>query len=272
MRVRTVAGKISQWYPLVRWPSPPETVPDAEEEDEYGRMATDTIMLHQPTTAFQYGLTPLFPDQLPADVPSGLSFLLTDTATLVYPAPGDVPPPPRVTPLPVPYRSQADNPPDIRWRVCLPTAAAMVLHHYGQEVPTLVLADRILDRIHGRYGHWAHAVAAVSEYGGTGWVARLNSWDPIVRSVQQGYPVLISIAFSNGSLHGAPMTSTAGHFLVVAGFDGGNRVLCLDPAHRNAATGVVWYDIYELSDAWLGHGGTALFLLPPGATLTEPGD
>jgi hypothetical protein len=73
-------------------------------------------------------------------------------------------------------------------------------------------------------------------------------------SVRASTPVVTSIAYGEGELHGAHVSQSAGHLVVVAGFSDRGDVVVRDPAARGRD---VWteYRRDEFSRAWLGHGG-----------------
>jgi uncharacterized protein YvpB len=167
--------------------------------------------------------------------------------------------------LDVPFRSQRTEDPAIAGRICSPTSVSMVLAYYGLERPTAAVADRAYDAEHDIYGGWARAVQAAFEEGLPGYVARFGSWDGVRREIAAGRPVIVSIRAREGELAGAPYASTGGHLIVVTGFDERGDVHVNDPATTDPRQGVVTYAREDMERVWLGKGGVAYVLLPPGS-------
>lgn len=186
--------------------------------------------------------------------------------------------PPAGTRLPieldVPTFSQRVQRPDIAGRICSPTSLAMVLAAYGVEPsagePSFVgrsfvekVAERARDPRHDLYGNWPRNVQAAWSFGVPGYVTRFDDWNAVVRHFEAGRPVVASIGVEAGQLSGAPYASTAGHLIVLCGFDADGDVLVNDPAAEDAASVRRSYARSELDVVWLERGGTAYVLERP---------
>ena len=89
-------------------------------------------------------------------------------------------------------------------------------------------------------------------------MTRLASLRSVEKYVAVGIPVVVSVSFGSGELDGAPISSTAGHLLVVVGFTATGDVVVNDPASRSRSGVRRTYDRAQLEAAWLGgSGGTA---------------
>ncbi len=165
------------------------------------------------------------------------------------------------TRLDVPFRSQRDAGAELASRVCSPTSVAMVMEFYGVKRSEADVAARLFDAKHDLYGNWTRAVEGAYSFGVDGYLARFAEWDPVERSIAIGQPLVISIAAKPGELRGAPYESTAGHLLVLCGFDASGDVCVNDPAAANAADGRRSYSRADLETCWLKRGGTAYVLL-----------
>src|SRR4051812_19365235 len=167
---------------------------------------------------------------------------------------------------------------------CSPTSTAMVLGYYGRLPSASSYAwvgprpDAWVDEVAGRTydaayegtGNWAFNTAYAASRGLDAFVTRLRSLTEAEAFVAAGIPVIASVSFSSGALYGAPISSTAGHLLVIVGFTATGDVIVNDPAASSAAGVRRTYDRAQFEKAWLGgSGGTAYVIhddahpLPP---------
>ncbi|OQX92249.1 MAG: hypothetical protein B6D58_03860 [candidate division Zixibacteria bacterium 4484_95] len=165
--------------------------------------------------------------------------------------------------LAVPFRSQHSLPDNISGLTCSPTSLAMVLNYHGRGYSPLEVSELVYDPNNEIYGNWLYNIQAAYAIGmEKTWVGRHNSFNELVPELLDGKPVVISIAFDYGKLAGSPISETDGHLIVVRGFDRSNRVLVNDPAGYNVSDGICAYDLSELTQAWIGHGGIAYHIWP----------
>ncbi len=188
----------------------------------------------------------------------------TDEAETASPSSGQKEPPRRLWArrLPVPFITQKTEDPKIAHRNCSPTSVAMVMAYRGVRRDKDDVARRLFDPEHDIFGNWNRAVQGAFTYGVPGYLTRFSRWKQIKESIARGQPLVISIKAKKGELTGAPYTWTAGHLLVLCGFDGKGGALVNDPAARDARRGRLTYSMAELERAWLDKGGTAYVLLP----------
>jgi len=155
---------------------------------------------------------------------------------------------------------------------CSPTSTAMVLGYYGR-LPSASsyawvgpradpwvdeVARRTYDAAYEGTGNWPFNTAYAASRGLDAFVTRLRSLTEAEALVAAGIPVIASVSFSNGALYGAPISSTAGHLLVIVGFTATGDVIVNDPAASSNAGVRRTYDRAQLESAWLGgSGGTA---------------
>ena len=165
--------------------------------------------------------------------------------------------------LPVPYRSQTVEDDSIRHSICSPTSVAMVMAYRGVERPTRHMCDMIWDAEYGLYGNWARAVQGAFVEGVPGYVMRFGTWDEVKAAIARDQPVIASIRVPHGALTGAPYKASAGHLLVIAGFDEDGNVLVNDPAAKTKEAGLAAYKADEMQKVWLDAGGVGYILLPP---------
>ena len=191
------------------------------------------------------------------DPPRRYLVTLTVRPLLIEPA---VPAATRLGATRPPAISQMKGPASIRRRICSPTALAMALRAADSGIAWQSVLDACFD---GRfYGSWPLAIHCAARYGRLGAVEAVDSWRPVLRTLQAGSPVVASIRFDRGELPGAPLPETAGHLVTVYGIDG-DRVLVCDPAAPDDASVPRHYDLGAFTAAWMRHRGAAYLLAPP---------
>lgn len=162
--------------------------------------------------------------------------------------------------LAVPFRSQKAEAAAIAGRICSPTSVGMVLAYRGIDVPTHKVAALAFDPEHDIYGNWARAIQTAFRLGVPGVVRRFHSLDEAAAVLADGQPLILSIRAAKGDLPGAPYPQTAGHLLVLTGFDQAGNPLVNDPAAKTATQGQITYPRAAIEKVWLGHGGVAYVL------------
>ena len=169
---------------------------------------------------------------------------------------------------------------------CSPTSTAMVLGYYGRlPSPSSYswvgsrpdpwvdeVARRTYDVAYKGTGNWPFNTAYAASRGLSAFVTRLRSLSEAESLVAAGIPVIASVSFSSGGLYGAPISSTAGHLVVIVGFTASGDVVVNDPAAASASGVRRTYDRAQFESVWLGgSGGTAYVIhdsahpLPPSA-------
>lgn len=221
------------------------------ESDNCGEVLVDVLKLTRPADRWRYRLS--FSDPEGAMIIRRVALNLytahhnADSAAQDTPSPGD-------SILPVPFYSQWQIngfPPD---RVCSPTALAMVAAYHGVPATPESVARIAYDEQHQIYGNWAMNILAASRLGLDAWVDRGTNAEYLYNRLAENQPLVVSIAYGEDELAGAPVQSSKGHLVVVAGIDRDGRMVVRDPAARGAD---VWikYDRDQFVHAWLGHGG-----------------
>jgi len=165
--------------------------------------------------------------------------------------------------LDVPLRSQKTEPKEIAGRICSPTSVGMVMAYRGVDRTTVAVADRAWDPVNEIYGNWPRNVQAAYSLGVPGYLARFSDWTPVEREIEAGNPLIVSIAVKKGELEGAPYEATAGHLLVLCGFDAEGNCVVNDPASPDPAQVRRVYKRSEMEEVWMRRGGTSYVLLRP---------
>jgi hypothetical protein len=165
---------------------------------------------------------------------------------------------------------------------CSPTSLSMVLGYYdalppasayswvpdGHPQPWVDHAARMtFDADYDGTGNWPFNTAYAGSRlgsGGRAYVTRLRSLRQAERYVADGIPLVASISFGAGELDGAPISSTNGHLLVIAGFTRSGDVVVNDPAAQQSSGVRRTYDRGQFEDAWLPTSGGVVYVLDAG--------
>jgi hypothetical protein len=163
---------------------------------------------------------------------------------------------------------------------CSPTSLAMMLGYFGV-LPAASeyswvsksyadpwvdeVARRVFDAGYSGTGNWPFNTAYAATRLPRAMVTRLASLRDVERFIAAGLPVEVSITFASGQLSGAPISSTAGHLVVVAGFTSTGDVVVNDPAASTNAGVRRTYDRAEFEAAWLRKSHGLAYVMRDGA-------
>lgn len=164
--------------------------------------------------------------------------------------------------LNVPFFSQALAGRDISPYACGPTSIAMILGYYGINKNVREMAFRCYDEYNDAFGNWSFNIAAISELGLYGWVARLYSLEEVREEIDKGFPLMAGFTYNYGELTGSPCSYSPGHLLVIRGFDEDGNVVVNDPGFLYEADGFRSYDKIEFENIWQKAGGYVLIFRP----------
>lgn len=159
---------------------------------------------------------------------------------------------------------------------CSPTSVSMLLGYYdalpdaaaydwvpdGHPAPWVDYAARqTYDHDYDGTGNWPFNTAYAAPLAGHAFVTRLRDLTEAERFIAAGIPLAASIAFSSGQLDGAPISSTAGHLLVIRGFTADGDVVVNDPAASSRRGVRRTYDRAQFERAWLGGSGGLVYVV-----------
>ena len=264
-------GRWSGWYVLGQWSSEGDPWPRrslAGQDDADARVLTDTLTLRGPGDGYQLGLTLFSADATRTPQVSLAAVLASRRSAAPRPGAGDR----RAwgTTLGVPERSQMVYPGGGEvW--CSPTSTSMVLAYWAAVLgrpeldrPVPEVAARTYDPVYDGHGNWPFNTAYAARDGLTGYVSRFSSLEQVERWIEAGVPVVASLAWGRGELAHAPVASTDGHLLVVAGFSEGGDVVVNDPAGdpRRGQAVRRTYRREQFEALWLRSGGTVYLIHP----------
>ena len=282
VHVRVLEGKgWTHWYDLPIWASDLSTINRHsvdKQSDQGGSIATDTFLTKKsPATAYQLALT-LFTTSPSVSLTLDRVGVIASYDSTSYPT---IAPDTSVwgTNLNVPQRSQML--PQYQglgyggggevW--CSPTSTSMIMAYWSNVLNQANLNQTVPDAAKGTYdftyqgtGNWPFNTGYAASFGGIhSYVTRMYSMSQVEQWIKAGVPIAISIAFSNGQLPGAPITSSTGHLIVVRGFDASGNVIVNDPAFSTDATVETTYNRADLQNVWLSaSNGTAYVIYPEG--------
>jgi hypothetical protein len=139
----------------------------------------------------------------------------------------------------------------------------MVMAYRGVSLPTITVAQTVYDAEHRIYGNWPYAVQGAYSYSVPGYLRRFSDWREVERAIAGDQPLVISIRVKPGQLSAAPQAATAGHLVVLTGFDREGNVEINDPNYSVPHSGRRLYPRQDLEQVWMRNSaGTAYVLLP----------
>ena len=159
---------------------------------------------------------------------------------------------------------------------CSPTSTSMVLGYYkklpapaeygwvgtGHTDPVVDFAARsTFDHAYDGTGNWPFNTAYAGPRVGKAFVTRLRSLHEAERFIAAGIPLIASISFGAGELDGAPISSTAGHLLVIVGFTEDGDVVVNDPAASTGAGVRRTYDRAQFENVWVPKSGGLVYVI-----------
>ena len=257
VRVQIADGRRSGWLPYVRtnpWRS-------CSSADEIARIEVDVITGALPIVAVEVRAV-------------GINGLFVATP---------------VTPLPISYTARVLSRVDIPLALnvpafsqyvaeergwCAAASLAMVMVYWARvtgepsylaDVPAV--AHAIYDAAYDGTGNWTFATAFANMRGLRATVAYLRNLDHAQRLLMAQIPLVLSVSWEEGQLHGAPLPRSNGHLLVLRGFDSQGYALVNDPALPEV-TGR--YRRTQLESVWLRAGGICYAIAPRGNDALLP--
>jgi hypothetical protein len=251
-------GAPGTFYNLGDWSDRGDRTSVEGQRDTGGRVATDTLELTQPATAFavRVTLTPGPRGRSPELRRLWVALSQGDPAISTGPLP-------EVPRLPVPKRAQMSYPGGSV--LCSPACVSMVLQYWSQvlgrpwidrDVP-LVQAG-VYDVAWRGTGNWPFNTAFAAAIPGlTAYVTRLRDVHDITLWLQRGVPVVASVSY--GLLKGRGRERSDGHLVIVTGVNASGDLLFNDPG-RNVVEMV--YSRTDFEAAWATSRNTVYLIYP----------
>jgi len=284
-RVRTSAGKFSRFKVMGSWATRDagfRRTSSASQQDSVARVSTDTLMAAGGVALTSYQLRVLTLRR-----PSNTATPTVRSLQAVASRPASALPATsrrllRAKTLRVPrysqmtHRGQYPNYGGGGEAWCSPTSLSMLLGYY-RALPSASsyawvnkrYADPWVDHVarvvydygYQVTGNWAFNTAYASNLTSDAFVTRLNNLRDAERFIAAGIPLAASISFSRGQLNGAPISATAGHLVVIAGFTRAGKVVVNDPAAPSNATVRRVYDRGQFERAWLRKSSGTVYVV-----------
>lgn len=136
-------------------------------------------------------------------------------------------------------------------RICSPAALTAVLNYYGAKTNLPQTIKGVYDENAKIYGAWPLNTAYAAQLGFKTAVVRCSSIAQAEGEILQTHPLIVSIAYKKGQLRNAPLAQTAGHLVVIAGFDKNGNIIAADSASKTPVLRV--YDRRQFARAWLNN-------------------
>ncbi|WP_369409545.1 C39 family peptidase [Deinococcus arboris] len=257
VRVRRTSGDWTRWWTFGTWTPSAERTSLNHQQDEDGRVLTDTLSLQFHAEHFQYRVHLTGQDS----TLRLLAFCTTDHAQQQATVPRLGRPEHWGTELALPQRSQMVHEGGSGW--CSPTCLSMVLHSLGTDHSVPETAAAVFDQAYGGAGNWAFNVAHAGQLGYRAYLTRLLDLQAAEDELARGVAPILSVAWQAGELPGAPVTSSDGHLVVLRGFDSQGDPVIHDPAASTDAEVRRVYPRQAFEQAWLGHSGGLAYLISP---------
>ncbi len=172
------------------------------------------------------------------------------------------PPPAAVRRLPVPFRNQLTDRPELAGRICSPACVAMLLAYHGVDAKSGDVAAACYDAANDIYGNWPRQIQTAYAFGVPGYLTRFSTWRDVERHVAQGRPLAISLRLREGDqFRGASYRPSGGHLIVITGFDANGHVHVNDPAFSTPDKGQLTLNRHDLGKAWLYNTGGVAYVV-----------
>lgn len=158
----------------------------------------------------------------------------------------------------IPCFSQYEREKSIAARICSPTSLTMVLNGMGENLKVEDVAWSCYDYNYKAFGNWVFNVAFAGSLGYESYI-EYGSIKSLEREILKGYPVIVSVKYSNEInnkypfIENAPLT-TSGHLIVVVGIskedDGQEYIIVNDPAGKSHKDVRRKYKLEQFLNAW----------------------
>lgn len=214
------------------------------QEDAFGRVATDELLLSAPADAYRYRL------KLSGDIVLNGLWTCGVRAPFAYEAKAASRLPAGSFCAEVPPVSQMEQKHSDKRRICSPASVSMALNALGYSTELIPFLQDVFDQSAAIYGNWTFNAAAAAERGARAFVRRFSALEELKDFVTPDSFVVASISYGKGELDGAPLERTPGHLVLIRGWEKG-KILTADPAAASKEAVLRAYNAQQFADAWL---------------------
>lgn len=225
-----------------------------EQADGFGRVETDELRLSAPAEAYRYRLKFYGDAELTGLWACGVR------APFAYDAKTAARLPAGLFAVAVPPVSQMELEHADRRRICSPSSVCMALNALGFSAPLEPLLLEVFDQTAAIYGNWVFNVAAAGAYGARAYVRRFSALEELKEFLSSDCLVVASIGYVRGGLDNAPLEHTAGHLVLIRGWENG-KILTADPAAPSKDCVLRAYDARQFAAAWLQNRQGAAYIV-----------
>ena len=246
----------SRWFSFGEWSLPGRNASVENQKDDLGEFDTDTLTLNEAALTFEFRVA------LTGD--ARLTLLSFTTSLKAGHALGlGTPGHPEwwnVT-LNVPAHSQMIHEGGDVW--CSPAALRMILAAHGHTVSMKSAVTGTYDDTWEGTGNWSYNAAYAGTFGLRAHLLRLPHLAEAETFIARGIPLALSLGWKEGELPGAPIPKSAGHLMVLVGFDSQGNPVLNDPASPDDAGVQRTYPRADFERQWLTRSGGLTYLLTP---------
>jgi hypothetical protein len=151
---------------------------------------------------------------------------------------------------------------------CSPTSLSMVLAYWKEDSGPCAPVVRstvsgVYDWVYQGDGNWPFNAAYAATQGLEAYVVRFTSLAQTEAWIAAGVPVIVSLGWQKGELTGAPVTSSDGHLVVLAGFSAAGDPIINDPAAPTNESVRRVYQRAQFERLWLEYSGGTAYLVYP---------
>jgi hypothetical protein len=143
------------------------------------------------------------------------------------------------------------------------TGAAHLAAFADRAAVSQLVGPGVYDPVYDGYGNWGFNTAYAAAQGLDAYLACFDTLGQLEPWIAAGVPVVISVSWKAGELANAPITSSPGHLLIVAGFDEMGSVIVADPRAEHEDQVRRIYDAAQLETAWQHNSAGMVYLIHP---------
>ena len=150
--------------------------------------------------------------------------------------------------------------PQLCRRLCSPTSMCMALNTLGVTCKPLEVAQAVYDTRAQIYGNWTFNTAYANARGLDACVTQFKRLSQLDEYVTPDSLVLATIGYGPGELTDAAIAQTAGHLVVICGWEQ-ELIRVADPAAEQASEVLRFYHADEFARVWLSNKSGMAYLV-----------